>query len=164
MKFYDIIFIIKFLIWLILSCIWNYNLLKQLRGDIMGLDAKVVENLEKELAKNTEILESIVSKFNIKILNIAYSASLGSGNIDTYIEFVSLDGSDKIKNANVDKYCPENANINFKINFYKENSLLYSTEGYYKISKFSGYDTIRVSAGYVHLIEYATSARIFITK
>ena len=130
----------------------------------MALDSHTVEILEKELVKNTEILDGIVAKFNVKILNIAYSAQLSSGTIDSYIEFTSIDGTDKIRNANVDKYCPEHASINFKINFYKDSALLYSTEGYYEIKSFSGYDTIKIHAGYVHLIEYATSARIFVTK
>lgn len=124
----------------------------------MGLDAKTVENLENELAKNTEILESTTSKFNIRILNIAYSASCGNGNITTYIEFTTMDGS-TIKKPKT------STGLSFKINFYKDSRLLYSSSSYFDsdyIYNFSGYDTIHIFSNFNGLIEHSTSARIFV--
>ena len=124
----------------------------------MGLDINTIEILEHELAKNTEILEITASKFNIKILNIAYNASCHDGTIDVYIEFMTLDGK-AIKKA-------ENSiGLDFKINFYKESKLLYSASCYFDndhIDNFSGYDTIYISSDYTNLIEQATSARVFV--
>ena len=124
----------------------------------MGLDINTIEILEHELAKNTEILEITASKFNIKILNIAYNADCQNGTIDAYIEFMTLDG-------NAIRKAKNSIGLEFKINFYKESKLLYSALYYFDddyIDNFSGYDTIRISSYYTNLIEQATSARIFV--
>ena len=124
----------------------------------MALDDKTLEILGNELEKNTEILESVVSKFNIQILNIAYK-TFSTGAIEAFIEFTSLDGSSKIKNAGD---CEQE--IDFKINFYKGTKLVHSEEESYDTTRFSGYDTIQIFASGSQLIEKATSARIFIVK
>lgn len=124
----------------------------------MGLDINTIEILEQELAKNTEVLEITASKFNIKILNIAYNANCRDGTIDVYIEFTTPDGK-AIRKAK------DSIGLEFKINYYKESKLLYSNLCYYdndKINNFAGYDTIRISSNYTNLIEQATSARIFV--
>lgn len=125
----------------------------------MALDDKTLEILGNELEKNTEILESVVSKFNIQILNIAYETSFSNGEIEAFIEFTSLDGSSKIKNAGD---CGQE--IDFKINFYNGTKLIYSEEESYDTTRFSGYDTIKIFASGSQLIEKVTSARIFIVK
>ena len=120
----------------------------------MGLGIEARENLEKELAKNTEVLENLFTSFNLKLEDIMYS-SIPRGCVYAYIEFSTLDGSSMIRS--------EVSLIQFKINFYKNKKLLYSNAASYLVSSFNGYEIIKIPTDLVNLIEYATSARIFIT-
>ena len=120
----------------------------------MGLDLQTRKNLEKELVKNTDVLENIFTSYNLKFMDIAYSSS-SDGSVTTYVEFTTLDGSPTIK-------C-EGDCIFFKMNFYNNNKLLHSTYACYSIANFRGYDTEGITCNYNDLIEDATSARLFIT-
>ena len=120
----------------------------------MGLDLQTRKNLEKELVKNTDVLENIFTSYNLKFIDIAYS-SPSIGWINAYVEFTSLDGTSMI--------ISEDECMRIKINFYNNNKLLCSKHWDYYISSFRGYDTVTICGNIYNLIEDATSARLFIT-
>lgn len=116
------------------------------------------EAIETEFSKNTEILENTFSRFNLKVLSVAYSVTRHSGYITAYIELVSINGN-KLKLPR-DSYTDE---VDIKINCYNNGRLLCSDKVGLEKSSFNGYDTLEKTIVVDNLIERVTNIRIFAT-
>lgn len=123
------------------------------------MDATQIETLENELRKNTEILDSTFEQYNLKILSVAYSASLPDGDdVKTWLEMIAIEGNKLQLPKSVMISCLE-----VKINFYKNDRLLCSAATAIFPDKFNGYDTKEIHISQCGLISQATKVRIFAT-
>ena len=97
------------------------------------------EELAKELKKNTQIIQTTFSKFNLQVLQVGYRPYAEEGDdepdadCDFMIEISSLDNA------------PMKCNAYIKINLYDENGDLIDHDNKLVIAdEFSGFDTFKI--------------------
>ena len=118
------------------------------------------EDLAKELKKNTQVIESTFSRFNLKVLQVAYQPYAEDGDdepdadCDLLVELASLNGN------------PMPSNGHIKINLYDENGdLIYHDDHMVFAEGFAGYDTYSFMLSHnCKTLLVAKSAKVYMSK
>ena len=118
------------------------------------------EDLAKELKKNTQVIESTFSKFNLKVLQVAYQPYAEDGDedpdadCDLLIELTSINER------------PMSGDGHVKINLYDENGdLIYHDNHMIFAEKFAGYDTYSFMLSHdCKTLRIAKSAKVYMSR